>query len=149
MLRWQWILLPFLSRKAENPAEAGDLITVLASGNKAEGDAGHMGQSEEHLVLMKPGAVIRFTRTGRTYGAPKILIIDAAYLMKLPKASARMPLWEKMGEIAQVLKEIKREDLIRLTQDLIQIPSVRRQEDRGNEQEVASQLGATALFAAR
>lgn len=45
-------------------------------------------------------------------------------------------------KIDRVVKGIKREELIRLTQELIRIPSVRRQEDRGNEQEVA-------LFVAR
>jgi succinyl-diaminopimelate desuccinylase len=44
-------------------------------------------------------------------------------------------------KIDQVLKSIKREDLIKLTQELIKIPSVRRQ-DRGSEEKVA-------LFAAR
>jgi succinyl-diaminopimelate desuccinylase len=39
-------------------------------------------------------------------------------------------------KIDQVLKEIKRDELTRLTQDLIRIPSVRRQ-DRGNEEKVA------------
>lgn len=37
---------------------------------------------------------------------PHILIVDGAYLLKLPGVSARMPLWEKMGEVAQVLKNI-------------------------------------------
>ena len=36
----------------------------------------------------------------------------------------------------RILKEIKREELIRLTQELIRIPSVRRQ-DRGSEEKVA------------
>ena len=36
-----------------------------------------------------------------------------------------------------MLKGIKREELIQLTQDLIGIPSVRRQEGGGNEKEVA------------
>ncbi len=44
-------------------------------------------------------------------------------------------------KIEQVLKNIKREELIKLTQDLIQIPSVRR-EGRGSEEKVA-------LFVAR
>jgi succinyl-diaminopimelate desuccinylase len=37
----------------------------------------------------------------------------------------------------RLLKEIKREELIQLTQDLIQIPSVRRQGSGGSEKEVA------------
>ena len=52
------------------------LVTVIVSGNKAQGDAGRMGSSEEHLAILKPGAVIRFTRTGRTYGAPKVLLMS-------------------------------------------------------------------------
>ncbi|MDP2968536.1 MAG: M20/M25/M40 family metallo-hydrolase, partial [Deltaproteobacteria bacterium] len=44
-------------------------------------------------------------------------------------------------KIDQVLKEIKREELVKLTQELIRIPSVRRQ-DRGGEEKVA-------LFVAR
>ena len=51
------------------------LVTVIVSGNKAEGNAGRMGSSEEHLAILKPGATIRFTRTGRTYGAPKVLLM--------------------------------------------------------------------------
>ena len=39
-------------------------------------------------------------------------------------------------KIEQVLKNIKREELIKLTQELIKIPSVRR-EDRGSEEKVA------------
>jgi succinyl-diaminopimelate desuccinylase len=39
-------------------------------------------------------------------------------------------------KIDHVLKEIKRDELVRLTQDLIRIPSVRRQ-DRGEEEKVA------------
>jgi succinyl-diaminopimelate desuccinylase len=35
------------------------------------------------------------------------------------------------------LKEIRREELVKLTQDLIRIPSVRREESAGNEKEVA------------
>ena len=45
-------------------------------------------------------------------------------------------------KIDRVLREIKREELIRLTQELVRIPSVRREESRGNEKEVA-------LFVAR
>jgi succinyl-diaminopimelate desuccinylase len=37
----------------------------------------------------------------------------------------------------RLLKEIKKEELIRLTQDLIRIPSVRRQGTEGSEQEIA------------
>jgi replicative DNA helicase len=37
---------------------------------------------------------------------PDILIVDGAYLLKLPGASSRMPLWEKIGEITQILKSI-------------------------------------------
>jgi hypothetical protein len=51
------------------------LVIIIVSGNKAWGDAGRMGSSEEHLAILKPGAVIRFTRTGRTYGAPKVLLM--------------------------------------------------------------------------
>ena len=40
-------------------------------------------------------------------------------------------------KIDRVLKEIKREELVQLTQDLIRIPSVRREEGRGNEKEIA------------
>jgi succinyl-diaminopimelate desuccinylase len=40
-------------------------------------------------------------------------------------------------KIDRVLKEIKREELVQLTRDLIRIPSVRREEGRGNEKEVA------------
>ena len=36
-----------------------------------------------------------------------------------------------------VLKRIRREELVQLTRDLIRIPSVRREKDRGNEKEVA------------
>ncbi len=43
-------------------------------------------------------------------------------------------------KIDRVLKEIRREELVRLTQDLIRIPSVRRDEARGNEKEVALYL---------
>ncbi len=43
---------------------------------------------------------------------------------------------EVLLKIEQVLKEIKRDELIRLTQELIQIPSVRR-DDRGGEEKVA------------
>lgn len=43
---------------------------------------------------------------------------------------------EKPLKIDQVLKSIKREELIKLTQELIKIPSVRRQ-DRGSEEKVA------------
>jgi succinyl-diaminopimelate desuccinylase len=39
--------------------------------------------------------------------------------------------------IDRVLKEIRREELVKLTQDLIRIPSVRREESAGNEKEVA------------
>ena len=45
-------------------------------------------------------------------------------------------------KIDRVLGEIRREELIRLTQELVRIPSVRREESRGNEKEVA-------LFVAR
>lgn len=44
-------------------------------------------------------------------------------------------------KIGQILKNIKRDELIKLTQELIKIPSVRRQ-DRGSEEKVA-------LFVAR
>ena len=37
---------------------------------------------------------------------PNLVIVDGAYLLKLPGASARMPLWERMGEIAQILKSM-------------------------------------------
>lgn len=37
---------------------------------------------------------------------PSIVFVDGAYLLKLPSANARMPLWEKIGEIAQRLKSI-------------------------------------------
>ena len=40
-------------------------------------------------------------------------------------------------KLDRLLKEIKREELIQLTQDLIQIPSVRRQGSGGSEKEVA------------
>lgn len=40
-------------------------------------------------------------------------------------------------KIDQVLKNIKREELVQLTQDLIRIPSVRRQGLEGGEEEVA------------
>ena len=40
-------------------------------------------------------------------------------------------------KIDRVLKEIRREELVQLTQDLIRIPSVRREETRGNEKEIA------------
>ena len=39
--------------------------------------------------------------------------------------------------IDRVLKEIRREELVKLTQDLIRIPSVRREETAGNEKEIA------------
>lgn len=37
---------------------------------------------------------------------PDILFVDGAYLLRLPTSSSRQPLWEKIGEIAQVLKNI-------------------------------------------
>lgn len=37
---------------------------------------------------------------------PNILIVDGAYLLRLPSVTSRMPLWERIGEIAQVLKNI-------------------------------------------
>jgi succinyl-diaminopimelate desuccinylase len=40
-------------------------------------------------------------------------------------------------KIDRVLKEIRREELVRLTQELVRIPSVRRGESGGNEKEVA------------
>ena len=40
-------------------------------------------------------------------------------------------------KLDRVLKEIKREELIRLTQDLVRIPSVRRQGEGGKEEKVA------------
>ena len=40
-------------------------------------------------------------------------------------------------KIERLLREIKREELIRLTQDLIRIPSVRSQKEGGNEEKVA------------
>ena len=40
-------------------------------------------------------------------------------------------------KIDRLLKEIRRDELIQLTQELIRIPSVRRQETGGNEKEVA------------
>jgi succinyl-diaminopimelate desuccinylase len=40
-------------------------------------------------------------------------------------------------KIEKLLREIKREELIRLTQDLIRIPSVRSQKEGGNEEKVA------------
>jgi succinyl-diaminopimelate desuccinylase len=40
-------------------------------------------------------------------------------------------------KLDRVLKEIKREKLVKLTRDLIRIPSVRREEAAGNEREVA------------
>ena len=40
-------------------------------------------------------------------------------------------------KIDRVLKKIRREELVKLTQDLIRIPSVRREEAAGNEKEVA------------
>ena len=40
-------------------------------------------------------------------------------------------------KIDRVLKEIRREELVQLTRDLIRIPSVRREETRGNEKEIA------------
>ena len=43
-------------------------------------------------------------------------------------------------KIERVLREIKREELIRLTQDLIRIPSVRSQKEGGNEEKVATFL---------
>jgi replicative DNA helicase len=38
--------------------------------------------------------------------APALLIVDGAYLLKLPGANSRMPLWERIGEIAQRLKTL-------------------------------------------
>ncbi len=43
-------------------------------------------------------------------------------------------------KIERVLREIKKEELIRLTQDLIRIPSVRSQKEGGNEEKVATFL---------
>jgi succinyl-diaminopimelate desuccinylase len=43
-------------------------------------------------------------------------------------------------KIERLLKEIKREELIRLTQDLIRIPSVRSQKEGSNEEKVATFL---------
>jgi succinyl-diaminopimelate desuccinylase len=43
-------------------------------------------------------------------------------------------------KIERVLREIKREELIRLTQDLIRIPSVRSQKEGSNEEKVATFL---------
>src|SRR4030042_1348328 len=43
----------------------------------------------------------------------------------------------KTLKIDRLLKEIKKAELVQLTQDLIRIPSVRRQESGGGEEEVA------------
>ena len=37
---------------------------------------------------------------------PHILIVDGAYLLKLPTVDARMPIWQRIGEIAEKLKSI-------------------------------------------
>jgi succinyl-diaminopimelate desuccinylase len=47
---------------------------------------------------------------------------------------------ERALKIERLLREIKREELIRLTQDLIRIPSVRSQKEGGNEEKVANFL---------
>ncbi len=44
---------------------------------------------------------------------------------------------ERPLKIERLLREIKREELIKLTQDLIRIPSVRSQKEGGNEEKVA------------
>jgi len=49
----------------------------------------------------------------------------------------RVALEGRTVKFDRLLKEIKREELIQLTQNLIQIPSVRRQESGGSEKEVA------------
>lgn len=56
------------------PLEDG--VTVLARGRVAQGLAGRMGGHEELLVIMQPGARIRFQRTGRLYGRPSSYIIS-------------------------------------------------------------------------
>ena len=69
-----WLPFPYLSRNATEPIDIGPLVTLIASGTRAEGDAGRMGKSEEHLCVIKAGTLVRFTRDGRTYGGPKILL---------------------------------------------------------------------------
>ena len=43
----------------------------------------------------------------------------------------------KALKIERLLREVKREELIKLTQDLIRIPSVRSQKEGSNEEKVA------------
>ena len=49
----------------------------------------------------------------------------------------RVTIEDRIVKFDRLLKEIKKEELIQLTQDLIRIPSVRRQEAGGSEKEVA------------
>lgn len=53
------------------------------------------------------------------------------------KSSELKTATEELLKLDRLLKEIKREELIQLTQNLIQIPSVRRQGSGGSEKEVA------------
>lgn len=72
-------------------AEAGDDITLVATGHCAQGAAGRMGGHAEHLVIMRPGAAVRIARSGRLYGDPPVLIVrwdGAALSVATPEEEA-------------------------------------------------------------
>ena len=71
----QWAPIPYRVGGVVNPYDVENMGTLLVSGKKAQGGAGHMGHSAEHLVIMEKNTLIRFSRTGRTYGAPKVLLM--------------------------------------------------------------------------
>jgi replicative DNA helicase len=104
-------------------AQIGARLLTMASGlNLKMIKGGHLTtfaedkliETTEELKAQQPMYVLegQFRKTVNDLRAlvqslkPHILIIDGAYLMKLPHVTTRMSLWERIGEIAERLNNI-------------------------------------------
>lgn len=96
-------------------AMAGGLnLRAIKQGHLTTFAEERMAETTERLVAMQPLYILegQFRKTVNDLKAlvnslqPNILIVDGAYLLKLPNINMRMPMWERIGAIAESLNNI-------------------------------------------
>lgn len=73
---------------------------VVAEGFCAQGAAGRMGGGPEYLVVMLPGESVEIVRSGRLYGAPATIRVDALEDGSVTVTDARAEVEEKIAAAA-------------------------------------------------
>jgi hypothetical protein len=99
-----WIQIPFLDDLTSLPFSIPTKLEIILRGQKAEGEAGNQSQRPEFLVIIRPGTVLRVTRTGDPKGKPKVLIFTWTgedLMVTTPKAVADKESAKELGQRLQ------------------------------------------------